>query len=285
MKNVGIIGLGRLGTALAVSLGRFGYTIRAVTRDAQPQTRTIGDLTVSVLPLERVVPESDALFIATPDGIIAQIAESLMNFDLNTKAVLHLSGSHSSSMLASLKERGACIGSLHPLQSFASVEQAISNLPGSYFTFEGDESLSGWVSSLVEKFGGILKILPSADSKTIYHAGAVIVSNYMVALAEMGVRCLRHSGFSEQEAQEALLPLMRGTLNNISRLPLGKALTGPISRGDIGVVASHLEVLARDLPDVKRPYCALAPVLADIARKEGKLSIEKYRELKRIIKG
>ena len=285
MKNVGIIGLGRVGTALACSFERFGCTVRAVTRDRQFHQRLVSGLVIPVLSLEQAVSESDVLFITTPDGIIPQIVAELTAFDLNAKAVFHLSGSHNSSILSPLKAKGARIGSLHPLQSFASVEQAVSNLPGSYFTYDGDESLIEWVASLVEKFEGTLKVLRSAESKTIYHAGAVIVSNYLVALAEMGIRCLQHSGFSAKEAQEALLPLMRGTLNNISRLPVGKALTGPVSRGDIAVVASHVEALARELPDVKGPYCALAPVLADIARAEGRLSTGKYDELKKILNG
>lgn len=283
IKNIVIIGLGRLGTALAFSLTRFGYKVRGVTKEPHPETRLVGELLIPVRSLGEAVPESDVIFITTPDGVIPQIAAQLAEYDLSWKAVFHLSGSHSSGMLSGLKEKGACIGSLHPLQSFASVEQALKNLPGSFFTYEGDQSPIGWVSKLVEEFGGILKILPSAESKVIYHAGAVIVSNYLVALAGMGVKCLQSSGFSAEEAQEALLPLMRGTLNNISRLPLGKALTGPVSRGDVAVVASHLEALAAELPDIKGPYSALVPVLADIALNAGKLSPEKYQELNELL--
>lgn len=284
MKNVGIIGLGRVGTALAFSLAGFGYKVLGVTREREFTTKSVGDHVIPVMPLKEAVLASDVLFVTTPDGVIAQIAGELTEFSLTNKAVLHVSGSHSSSLLAALRANGAWIGSLHPLQSFASVEQAITNLPGSYFTYDGDENLLGWITALVAEFGGVLRILPSAESKVIYHAGAVIVSNCLVALTGMGVRCLERSGFSAGEAQEALLPLMRGTLNNISRLPLGQALTGPVSRGDVAVVASHLEALADELPDLLAAYSALVPVLADIALDAGKISGEKHHELKRILK-
>ncbi len=280
MKRVGIIGLGRVGSALAYTLRDYGYDVAVVSRRVSPgEMAAVKDKKIQAVSLTQVLQEAELLFIATPDGIIGEIVTKLQDYRLEGKAVLHMSGAHSSALLVPLREQGALIGSLHPLQSFATVEQALENLPGSYFTYEGDQLLLEEVRLLVEKWGGVLKILSSAETKVIYHAGACLASNYLVALAWLGVHCLNYAGFSEEEAREALTPLMQGTVNNIARLPLTKALTGPISRGDLEVVRNHTRVLAAELPEVNQIYCFMAPFLGKLALEGQNITVETYREL------
>ena len=174
---------------------------------------------------------------------------------------------------------------LHPLQSFANHESALKNLPGSYFTFEGDTCLEAWIKELVKDWGGKLKILPSRTSKIIYHAGACIASNYLVALFKLSLDCFQQAGFSESDAREAILPLMRGTFNNLSTLSPALALTGPISRGDLEVVKGHVASLERELPSVLPSYCTLAKVIGEMAFASGRLSPEQYQDLINICTG
>ena len=79
-----------------------------------------------------------------------------------------------------------------------------------------------------------------ADDKALYHAAAVIASNYSVTLAATAARLLRRIGASEDDSLRVLLPLMRSTLDNLERQGLPEALTGPIVRGDTGTVRRHL---------------------------------------------
>lgn len=286
MKTVAIVGLGRIGTALAVTLERCGYPVQIVRRDQSVlRVSPVKGKEFIVTSLEKAVLEADVLFITTPDDIIAEIAVRIQKINTTCKAVLHVSGSLSSEILAPLKEKGIETGSLHPLQSFPNAEQAVKNFPGSYFTFEGDNTLLPWISELVEDLGGILKILPSTDMKTIYHAGAVFVSNYMVGIAELGIKCLVQAGFRPDEAREALLPLMKGTMNNLAALSPEKAITGPISRGDVGVVKSHLQSFEEGLTEIIPVYCELAEVLANLSLKSGKITKEKYYEIITTLKG
>lgn len=287
MKTVGIIGMGRVGSALAYTLDRRGYDIVVVSRRFSPGERAaVQDKQYRVATLFQMAEEADLVFIATPDGVIESIAEDLAKTAPPgcPKAVFHLSGAHSAELLAPLREKGVLIGSLHPLQSFANVKQAIENLPGSFFTYQGDAALIEEAGSLVEQWGGILKILPSPESKVIYHAGACLVSNYVVALAAMGVCCLGKAGFQEEEARRALVPLMEGTVNNIAALPLPKALTGPISRGDLEVIKAHLQVLEAELPEIRKVYRLLSSFLGELALKGNNISKETYQELAQIIK-
>lgn len=286
MKNVGIIGPGRVGSAMAYALDNCGYRVVAVSRKVPPGgVLTIRDRNYKTVSLAEISKEADTLLITTPDGKISEIVKQLQVFKLEKKVILQMSGSYSSAILASLQAKGALCGSLHPLQSFATVEQAIENLPGSYFTYEGDETLLENIKILVKELGGVLKTLPSPEAKAVYHAGACIVSNYLVALAWLGTRCLSTAGFTAEEACEALVPLMQGTLNNISSLPLTKALTGPISRGDSGVVENHVRILSREIPDINRVYCNLAPYLAKLALAGGNITEEEYKRILEITCG
>ena len=106
-----------------------------------------------------------------------------MEFDLNEKAVLHVSGSHSSG-LCRLSGRKASIGCCTVAKLFATVEQAIANPPG-FFTYEGDESLLEGITALVTEFQGIPESTALPEAK-VFTVGAVIVSNYLVALAGWG---------------------------------------------------------------------------------------------------
>ncbi len=285
MKNIGIVGLGRVGTALALSLQKCGYNVYAAGKGTS-QGKVLGEGNYTIGELSYVVQKGEVLFITTPDSVIDMIAQQLANYrEINLKAVLHMSGALPSDVLSPLKKRGIAVGSLHPLQSFASTECAINNLPGSYFTYEGDSCLEEWVTDVVKKWGGKLKILPSPASKKIYHAGACIASNYLVALFKLSLECFQQAGFSEMEAREAMLPLMRGTFHNLSHLPPELALTGPVSRGDMEVVKGHIVSLARELPSVLPSYCTLATVIGEMAFASGKLSPEQYQNLIKTCRG
>jgi predicted short-subunit dehydrogenase-like oxidoreductase (DUF2520 family) len=112
--------------------------------------------------------------------------------------------------------------------------------------------------------GRPLVIAPSA--RPLYHAAAVVGSNYLVALAAAASRMLGEAGVEEADTLPALLPLMRGTLDNIERLGVSAALTGPIARGDADTVRLHL---ARLSAADRVLYCGLGLELLRLARASG----------------
>lgn len=285
MKTIGIVGPGRVGKALAHLLTEQGYSLMAVSRLEECKSEVIQGSRIVYTTLRELGQEADLIFITTPDAVIAQVSDKLAALQLKAGSVLHCSGSLSSEALSSLKVTGVKTGSLHPLQSFATLEQALLNLPGSLFTYEGDEGLLDWVTGLVRTWGGTLKILDNSREKTLYHAGACLVSNFLVTLADLGIESLRETGFTEQEARTALVNLMRGTLNNLSSLTAEEALTGPISRGDAEVVSNHISTLKRCLPEVEFVYRALTPATAGIAYRSGRLSPCRYKEILNLIGG
>jgi predicted short-subunit dehydrogenase-like oxidoreductase (DUF2520 family) len=69
----------------------------------------------------------------------------------------------------------------------------------------------------------------------------------VLALMEAATRLMTAAGMKRREAVRALLPLTLQVLENFERLGPRAAWTGPLSRGDYGVVATHTEAM-KDLP-------------------------------------
>ncbi|AFQ42186.1 Rossmann-like and DUF2520 domain-containing protein [Desulfosporosinus meridiei] len=246
----GIIGAGIVGTALAVQLTKAGHQCVGVhTRSRLSYERFRGFINKDHLQLEELVPAVNCLFVTTQDGVIPLIAEKLVakNLVVPGQVWIHCSGSLPSAILRVQEDLPVRCLSLHPLQAFASVENALMILSGTHFGVEGEVEELG--TDIVKDLGGIPhKIL--ASEKTLYHAGAVVASNYLAVLASMAVDLFAEAGIPRDEALVSLLPLMQGTLSNLERVGLPQALTGPIARGDAQVVKGHLDQLPPRLTEI-----------------------------------
>ncbi len=240
----GIIGTGVVGTALAVRLEQVGYECVGVhTRSEESYQRFCQYLNKDQFSLESLAPKVDMLFITTQDGMIRQVAEELTSRGLVIPGQLwiHCSGSLSSQVLRVGEDASVQCLSIHPLQSFANVSEALYLLLGTHFGVEGEAEEIG--EQLVRDLGGIPHCL-TATNKTLYHAGAVVASNYLVVLAALAVQLFTQAGIRSEEALESLIPLMKGTLHNLEEVGIPQALTGPIARGDSEVVRGHLKQLS-----------------------------------------
>jgi predicted short-subunit dehydrogenase-like oxidoreductase (DUF2520 family) len=131
------------------------------------------------------------------------------------------------------------------------------------------------VRELVIALGGLELEMPKwrADqqSAALYHAGAVVVSNFFVALVDHGLRYFQALGADRKDALRAVLPLIRGTLANIESAGIPDALTGPIMRGDVQTVRGHLEALGDRAPGLLPLYRELARHTVAVAREKGSI--------------
>jgi predicted short-subunit dehydrogenase-like oxidoreductase (DUF2520 family) len=178
------------------------------------------------------VDGADLIFITTPDEVIEPFASSLEWW--RGQSVVHCSGALDRSVLASAAEVGASTGTFHPLQSITEASSP-SSLHEIAIAIEANGLIRERLVDIAHSLGAQPMIL-APNRKARYHAGATMASNYMVTLASCAVELLESSGLSREEALEALLPLMRGTLENLASLGLPDALTGPIARGDATTV-------------------------------------------------
>jgi predicted short-subunit dehydrogenase-like oxidoreductase (DUF2520 family) len=106
-------------------------------------------------------------------------------------------------------------------------------------------------------------------SDPAYHAAAALAANGTAALAFASVRLLVRLGFGQRAAERAVGGLLRTVADNVERLGVPEALTGPIARGDRVTVATHRKALRRQGRDALDAYDAVLPLIVRCARAAG----------------
>jgi len=283
MIRIGFIGAGTVGTALAVCLERKGYPVVAVASRSRASADKLSSLVPGCQVYENkqdVVTAADLIFVTTPDDDVPEVVAELQWH--SGKAVIHCSGVDSLDVLQKARDEGALAGGFHPLQTFASVTHAIDNLPGSTFAIEAEEPLLGTLRQMARALEGTSVVLGLGD-KALYHAAAVIACNYTVTLMKMATDLWKNFGVDTDQATRALLPLLRGTLNNIENVGLPDCLTGPIARGDIGTIMKHLEAIEAKAPELAGVYREMARQTIPVALSKGRIDLARAEELRLVL--
>jgi len=259
-KTLSIIGAGRVGRALGRHLHELGWKIDVVVTRSEASARRAVRFIGAGKPhggLTRNLLASCVILIGTPDDAISAIARELARMggeELHGKVALHTSGAQDSRTLAPLKEYGAAIGSMHPLQTFSGV--GVPPLEGRVFAVEGDTVAVKVARQIARALGGS-PVHISGGKKTLYHAAAALASGHVLALLESATQLLISLGMKRSEASRALLPLTRQVLDNFQRVGPSAAWTGPLQRGDFKVVEAHLRALHDSREDVANAYESL----------------------------
>ena len=218
IDRIHVIGSGRVGSAVAARLSERGVAVRAGrTVEGDPQL----------------------VLLCVPDTAIAEVARGVSQGPL----VAHVSGATPLGALDPHVRRF----SVHPLQTFTRSRGA-EQLDGAWaaVTAETDETRAAGLW-LAETLG--LRPFELADSaRTLYHAGAVFASNYVVTLHRAASLLFESVG----APPEALVPLMSRTIENDFEL------TGPISRGDWATVEAHRAAIRAAHPELEQLYETLA---------------------------
>jgi predicted short-subunit dehydrogenase-like oxidoreductase (DUF2520 family) len=213
IERIHVIGSGRVGSALAARLRERGVAVGA--------------------------NEPELVLLCVPDSAIADTARGLTPGPW----VAHVSGATPLAALAPHDKRF----SVHPLQTFTR-SRGPEQLDGAWaaVTAETDEARAAGFG-LAETLG--LRPFELADSaRTLYHAGAVFVSNYLVTLHRAASLLFQ----AADAPPEALEPLMRQTIENEFEL------TGPIARGDWTTVDAHRAAIHEAHPELDNLYETLA---------------------------
>lgn len=284
MPTIGFIGAGTTGTALAVRLAQHGYRVIAVSsRSLTSAEKLAGRISGCKVynGAQKIADIAQLVFITTPDDTISKVAAEVQWH--NGQSVVHCSGAHSINILEPVKQRGANTGCFHPLQTFASVDQAIKNIPGSTFAVEAEEPLLTILKEMATTLEGDWVVLKAGD-KVLYHAAAVFACNYLVTLVKLATDLWQTFGVSPAQATKALMPLLRGTLSNIENVGLPNCLTGPIARGDLGTISRHLESLEGQAPPLLNIYKELGRQTIPISLAKGKIDLQRAEELQALLR-
>ncbi|MBA3945575.1 MAG: DUF2520 domain-containing protein [Herpetosiphonaceae bacterium] len=254
--RIALIGAGRVGTALGLALHHAGYPITAVASRTIEHAAELAKLvSAPQLPLLAAVQHADLVLLVVPDDAIHPLAQVVADAGAwqPRQLVVHASGALPAQALAPAAACGALIGSFHPLAAFAQRNTLLP--PGLTFGIEAAEPLRGYLHQIAQELGGYPLDLDAA-AKPLYHAAAVLASNYTVVLAALAVQLMTTTGASEERALAALLPLLDTTLANLHDAGLPAALTGPLVRGDSGTVTRHLAALDDQYPLIANVYRA-----------------------------
>lgn len=213
-------------SVMVVGCGRVGAAVKERLRERQVALRDEG---------------ADLVLLCVPDSAIRSVAVALTPGPW----IAHVSGATS---LRALEPHVRRFG-LHPLQTFTRT-RGPEQLDGAWaaVTAEGEDARAHgfWLAERL----GLRPFEISDELRILYHAGAVIASNYLVTLYRAGSRLLEVAG----APPEALVPLMRRTIDN------GFEPTGPIARGDWATVEAHLREISTRVPELETMYRALAKV-------------------------
>lgn len=275
-----IVGAGRVGSTLALAARRAGYPVTAVYNRTPARAQALAQLVgaAACTDLATAIAAGDLVFLAVSDDAIAAVDAAGAAFWRPGMGVVHHSGLHGSGILRHAAAAGALTGTLHPLQTIADPRTAVDLLAGAYFGLSGHPDLLPLLRDFVLALGGQPLIVPDG-AKPLYHAAAVFASNYVVACFATAVDLLAGLGIARDDAAHALLPLIRGAVNNLDRRGLPAALTGPIARGDLGTLQVHQQQLAAQRPDLLGLYRCLGRATVPVAAAQGHLPSTRLAEL------
>jgi predicted short-subunit dehydrogenase-like oxidoreductase (DUF2520 family) len=267
-----IIGAGVVGTTLAAKLVRAGVPVSGL-HGRKTELSELASALAGVLGSSGALPElvssADVLIISVRDARIPEIARQLVEEKRlrPNQVLLHTSGNRpAAEMLGAARGQVRGLGTLHPLIAVTEAPGTLENLRGAAFGVEGDEAATRIAHRLVRMMGG-LPLALAADSMALYHAAAVLASNYVVALADIARGLLVASGVPENEALPALTPLLSSAVRNVAEVGLPSAMTGPVVRGDVGSVERHIAALTAKSPEYLDLYRRLGREVLRIARK------------------
>jgi predicted short-subunit dehydrogenase-like oxidoreductase (DUF2520 family) len=266
-KSLAILGAGRVGRALARALHERGWSVAVVATRSEASARKAVKFIGAGRPHAGIPPQTLAakvILIAVPDDAIAATAKELARVageQLRRKFVLHTSGACDATALQAVRDCGAFAASMHPLQTFNGL--SVPPLEGKVFGIEGDEPAARMARVIARALGGV-PVTIARENKAAYHSAGAFASGLILALEEAGAQILQKSGLPRREAQRALLSLSRQVLDHYEKLGPHKAWTGPLSRGDFGVVAAHEEAIADNHPEFLEAYQAVSRLAAHV---------------------
>jgi predicted short-subunit dehydrogenase-like oxidoreductase (DUF2520 family) len=272
--TTGIVGGGTVGAALGVALTRAGWPVHAIaSRDPDRRRRVAGlvEGARAFSEAQALVEEVELIIVAIPDDALAPFAQSVRMY--SGQAMVHTSGALGAEVLLPAMAAGTQVGAFHPLVAFADVERAVAALPGATVAIEGDDQLATLLAEMAEALGA-RPVRLEPGTKSAYHAAAVLAAGGFVALLDAITELGRVAGLDEAGSLAIYGPLIEGTLSNARALGVRAALTGPMTRGDVGTLETHLATLHAHAPGVLELYVAAARREIDLAVARGALSTE-----------
>ncbi|WP_103384108.1 Rossmann-like and DUF2520 domain-containing protein [Pseudonocardia dioxanivorans] len=272
---VGVVSAGRVGSVVGAALAAAGHHVVAtsgVSRVSVARAQTLLP-DVPLLPPDEVVSRSDLALLAVPDDVLPGLVRGLAAAGCFRpgQIVVHTSGAHGVAVLDPAVEHGVLPLALHPAMTFTGRVEDVQRLTSCCFGVtapEHDEAAWNVGEALVVEMTAEPVRVPEA-ARPLYHAALAHGANHLVTLVRDATDLLEKVGI--RPAERLIGPLLSAALDNALRHG-DRALTGPVARGDVGTVATHLRELDAADPELARTYRTLAARTAHRATAAGLLA-------------
>lgn len=278
MLKVGVIGAGRVGAVLAAKINQAGHFVVGV-RGTSEASRLRAATLIPQIPLrsaDQIFAEADLVFLCVRDDVLPEVISDLAAKVRPGTYVCHTSGRSGRDILEPFAQKGAHTFAFHPAMTFTGTEIDL-NLKFHVGATSKDEDQE-FVRELATVFGSEVSFIAESD-RARYHAALTHGANHLNTLVIEAMSILRSIGVAEPK--KILQPLLSAALDN--SLELGPAaLTGPIARGDIETVSTHLAALSEP---IRSTYRALALATIEVALTDKRIDIETAAELRSLLAG
>ncbi len=242
MEKVVIIGSGNVATSLAHGLMARCEVVQIYSRQL-PHAQALADAIGCPLAtddLMTIVPDADAYIIAVRDDVIADVVAAVPD---NGALWLHTSGSKGIDLF---KGHRAHYGVLWPMQSFS--REVVVELDDVHFFAEAsDKKTLEHLMALGHMISHHV-IEADSDKRRRLHVASVFSCNFANHMWTLADEVLGDAGLPF----DALLPLIRTTVDKLNNLSPAKSQTGPAIRHDTQVLDSHLAMLDGDKREIYR---------------------------------
>ena len=276
--KLGFVGAGRVGTGLATGFAQAGVEVLAVASRSVASAQAFAKRVpgARVCAPQEVADRVDLVFLTVPDDAIEAVA-SRIKWRAGS-ACVHCSGAAELDTLKKAAADGALSGGFHPLHMFGEKGESPGALAGCSIVLAGPDALVGKLERLARVLGAKPLRLPQGG-RALYHAAANFSGAFVIALVQEAIALWGKLGIVEADALAALLPLLRGTADNVEKLGAAGGLGSAVARGDAGTIRRHLEVLASEAPDSLELYRILSLRTIPLALAKGTLRPEAAKEI------
>ncbi|MBD8079120.1 DUF2520 domain-containing protein [Cellulosimicrobium arenosum] len=285
--GVGVVGSGRVGAVLGSALRATGHAVVGASGISEASRDRAAALLpgVPVLEVPDVVERSELALLAVPDDVLPGLVRGLADVGAwqPGQIVVHTSGRYGAGVLDPARAAGAIPLAIHPAMTFTGTSLDLSRLEGTTFAVTGPAPVLPIGQALVVEVGGE-PVVVAEESRGLYHAALAHGANHLVVLVAQAAQALEAAGV--ERPGRVLAPLLGAALDGATRAAdkgaeggpgAISALTGPVSRGDVGTVVEHLTALGAlaatdaDAADTPPSYRSLARGAARRARSAGRI--------------
>ncbi len=280
--KIGLIGAGRVGIALSRALQNHGHSIVAAHAVSEKSKQRVLEFlpATDLQSIENLIANVQTVLFAVPDDVLPDLVRGIaqtIGFKKH-QFVIHTSGRFGIDVLAAATAQGAIPMAIHPAMTFTGAPNDVDRIIGCPFAITTNDELLPIAAALVLNMGGREYVVAEED-RSIYHAALSHAANHSSVLVNQSKEILQKIGIENPGL--FLSPLVNAAIENSLTMGID-SLTGPIVRGDVETVRSH--ILALKESEFLETYRSIAVATVSSLRKSGKLSPSVAEEVLAVLK-